>query len=159
MEYLEPLVFKLYGGISYMSIKSTPYTEECLRLIFKLPDALFKCCRTTTPFSKNLDAPISITYAYDGKNPITNKFKTFINLYWDKDLDAFDFQQFVKLFDSNKLYCRYRDTSTSIDYLIYVFIGKNDVYFNKLRIDDALLSDIDEMPSSYIQAPFGCIEF
>ena len=150
MEIIEPIVFRLYGGISYLSVKAAPYSEECLRLLFKLPDILFKCCRTITPFSKNLDSSITIIHAYDGKNNITNKFKTFINLYWDKDLDAFDFHQFAKLFNTNNLNCVYRDNSTHTFYTMIIYRDEHNVY--------AAMYD-NEIPPTYIPMPFGCIEF
>jgi hypothetical protein len=157
MELIEPIVFKLFGWVSYISVKSAPYKELSMRLIFKHPDFLFKCCGRISPFSTRLDSSITIISAhgndkYEFTN-ITNKFKTFLKLYWDNDLNAFDFNQFINLFDLQFLDCKYKDDSTEEIYTLKAFINKlnGNVYMYTVAYNDS--------PKPWNIAPFGCIEF
>jgi hypothetical protein len=146
---MEPILFRLAGYVSYASVKSAPYINYAWSLLFKLPDSVFVCPNSPKILSKKTHSEVKILYANNGKNDITNKFNIFLRLYWDTDLDAFDYIQYINLFNSDMLTIKYRSLDSDEMHYLAVYRNGVNVYYSTVENGDIL---------SYMIAPFSCIE-
>ncbi len=100
----------LYSWVVY---QATKLMEIGLRKLLLLPDEIFSFVYWTSKIPKTNDNKyIQILSAFNEHGNITNKFKLFLNSYFDSsneihDIPGFDMNSFIKLFNCTLLYCSY----------------------------------------------------
>jgi hypothetical protein len=120
-------------------------------LMMKLPDILYMPICTPIMFSKNLDSPVEVIYAYNEHADITNKFNLFLRNYWDKDLDAFDFLSYADIFKAETLFCNYIEVESEELHSMMIYIDANR-RVHRAKCDNSSFS-------TYVEVPFACVEF